>query len=173
MAVIVVGNERSLSAMNRRLFRAGASAAEIDKLHKVIRTENPEVDFARLQPGLVLRLPRSPLLKAHDSLSFDDTISEAVGATRDQLRADLGALVGDARAALREEDANRRTLTKLLGSRQVTVAVSDDESVAEALKAAQEGLAEDAAADERLGAVIKQAVSEWGDELEALDRLHP
>lgn len=173
MPVLVVGGETTLAALDRRLFKSGVPADAIARVHKAIRDENPDVDFDHLRPGLVLRLPRLPELKARADLSFDGSVAEAVSATGRSLESDLKDLEAAARDRLGTDAEERRALSRQLESREVQAAASKDDGVMAALRSAQEGIAEDEAADERRRAVVEQAVAEWTGELPTLDRLLP
>lgn len=170
MAVIVVGQETTFGDLERRLFTGGPSDAVIRRFRKQLRELNPDVDFNLLRPGLVLRLPQLPELRRAADLTLDDSIKDGVAAVRQRLRTDLEEFGDAARRRLRDEAADRSLAAKQLGSREVQDVAGRDEAVGEAVKAAAEGIAEDEAADERRRAVLEQAITEWTDELAALDR---
>jgi len=173
MAVIVVGTETSLQELEGRLFKRGASAATRERLRKAIRDENPDVDFDHLRRGQVLKLPRSPDLRADGDLSLDDSVKEAIGVVRERLKADLEDLGTAAQERLTNDAAARAVTAKQLDSAEVRAAAAQDDAVMAAVNSAAEGLDEDAAADDRRQAVVKQAIAEWENELDALQRLTP
>lgn len=169
MAVIVVGPETTIGDLERRLFRSGPSDAVIRRFRKQLREANPDVDFNLLQHGLVLRLPELPELRRAGDLTLDDSIEDGVAAVRQRLRTDLEEFGDAARRRLRDDAVDRRLAAKQLDSREVLDVAGRDEAVREAVKAAAEGIAEDEAAAERYRAVLEQAITEWADELAALD----
>jgi len=173
MPVMVVGREGTLEELDRRLFRTGVSDAAVKRLRAAIRAENPDVDFANLRPGTVIRLPNAPELRARDDLSFDENIAEAVGATRDQLTSELKDLAVTVRGRQRDAAAARKTARSLLGSREVRAAAAQDAGVARAVESVESALTSEDEADSQRQETARAAVSQWADGLAALDRLAP
>jgi hypothetical protein len=172
MPVLVVGREGTLEELDRRLFRTGVSDAAVKRLRAAIRDANPDVDFANLRPGTVIRLPIAPELRARDDLSFE-SIAEAVGATRDQLTSGLKDLAVTVRGRQRDAAAARKTARSLLGSREVKAAAAQDAGVARAVESVEFALTSEDEADSQRQETAKVAVSQWADGLAALDRLAP
>lgn len=173
MPVLVVGGEKTLAALDRRLFKAGVPADAIARVHQAIRDENPDIDFDHLRPGLVVRLARLPELRARADLSLDESMAEAVSAAGRSLESDLKDLAAAAQDRLSDDAEERRELAQQLQSREVQAAASKDDGVMAALRSAEEGIAEEEAADERRRAVVEHAVAEWTGELPTLDRVLP
>jgi hypothetical protein len=173
MPILVTGGETTLEELDRRLFRTGVSDAAVKRLRAVIRKANPDVDFADLQPGTVIRLPSAPELRAGEDLSFDDSVAQAIGATRDQLTAELKELAVTVRGRQRNAAVERKTARSLLGSKEVKGAAAQDAGVARAVDSVASALDREDSADAQRQETAKIAVSQWADGLAALDRLVP
>jgi hypothetical protein len=173
MPVLVVGREGTLEELDRRLFRTGVTDTAVRRLRTAIRDGNPDVDFTDLRPGTVIRLPRDPELRARDDLSFDDSVTAALGATRDSLTADVKALAAVARGRQRDAAAERKEARSLLGSREVTAAAAQDPGIARAVSEIDTSLRAEDEADGARQEATKAALSEWADGLAVLDRLAP
>ena len=173
MPVLVIGRETTLEELDGRLFRTGVSDAAVKRLRAAIRKANPDVDFANLRPGTVVRLPSAPELRAGEDLSFDESVAQAVGATRDQLTSELKELAVTSRGRQRDAAVARKTARALLGSKEVKAAAAQDAGVARAVDSVGSALDREDEADAQRQETAKVAVSQWADGLAALDRLVP
>jgi len=173
MPTIVIENEHSLAGLNRRLFRRGTSPAEIEKLHRRIRRDNPEVDFDDLRAGTVLRLPESPHLRVREESSFQDTIADGLEDLRTEAAEDVTSRLAFARVQLKGDAARRRAMAKRLGTRRVRAVLEKHPDLALTVDGAREALVADAEHDLRRAEVVEAATEQWAAELEVLRRLRP
>lgn len=172
MSVLVVGAEKTLTALHPRLFAGRVSRTAAARVAEALREANPGVDLQELRPGTVLRIPELPeLTRRRPGLSLDEVTAEAgvglLGAVGDALDA-LAAV-----AARREdEDAGeRKDLAQVLKARALTAAAGADPDIAAELKAVRTALAEEERQAEGRGPALKRARAAWGEDLAALGEL--
>jgi hypothetical protein len=173
MPRIVIENERSLAGLNRRLFRRGTPAAEIDRLHDRIRADNPGVDFENLRPGTVVRVPDSPDVRVRPESTFQDTVAEGLERLRGEAERDVASRRKAAREELKGSAAERRAMAKHLGTRRIRSVLEKFPDLAPTVDGAREALLADAEDDLRRAEAAEAAAEQWAAELEVLRRLRP
>ena len=168
MPVLIVGNEKTLAALRKRLFADKASTKAAKELTDAIREANPHADLDKLQPGTVLTIPDAPGL-AVAGLSIDT--SEAVAELADGATQALQALV-DA-AAKQDEGARgeRERTAKALKAKAVTDAARRDEQFKALVEAARKSVAEEEGQAKERRQALEAAQKEWTAGIEALKQL--
>jgi hypothetical protein len=172
MPLLIVGDEKNLTALRSRLFEGRVSAAAVGRVSDALKAANPGVNFEKLRPGIVLTIPDLPELAVGD-LSLDDTVDRSIETLRKDLATAIETLTNAATVRSRADAAERKRVRPALDADEVRAAAARDPAVASDLKAAIEALdADEAAAKERIAA-LKKAAEEWTAELEALSTIRP
>jgi len=172
MAVIVVGNEKTLTALKPRLFGGGkVSQAALRETTEAIAAANPHVDLKALQPGTIITVPDSPHVKVKGDVSLDDQTKELFEAMANEGASSLERLMGAAKTLESEAAADRKALAKTLANKDLDTAARKDQQLAADLKTAQEAVAAgDANAKDRATA-LDEASSDWNKELAEFKKL--
>ena len=171
MPVIIVGDEKNLTALRSRLFEGPVSPAARREVTDAIRDANPHVDLEALERGTILTVPDLPKVRVRGDVSFDDVSKGAVASVADQSRAGLEALVAAGREANRDAGVQRRRAAKLLDSTEVTAAARKDDALAADVAAVRDALAAEYELAKESGAALTKARGEWTAELGALKGL--
>ena len=173
MPMIVVGREKTLEALDRRLFRDDAPEKDKKALRREIQELNPGVDIDDLRSGLVLNLPRSPHLRARSGADIDDMVAGGV----EQLMAASAEILVRHRelVAVRGKDmaARRRETAKQLGSAKTRRILEQYPELAEAADTAIGAMLEDAEDDLQRAEAAEKAAAGWDEQLSVLQRLVP
>jgi hypothetical protein len=168
MPVLVVGSERNFTALRPRLFAARVSSGAARELREAVAAANPEVDLDDLQSGTVLTIPDAPRLAVRGDLALDETPKRALEAVATAGAKALEELVAAAQAAEREASAERKRLAAALDSGGFDGAMRKEAGLKADIEAVRSALeAEEASVKER-AAAVKQAHSEWTEEIAAL-----
>lgn len=167
MPIVVVEQEKDLSALTSRLLRARTSKAATERAERAIREANPGVDLDRLRPGTVLVVP--PLKEA--LVDTGDRLGPAVDALVDQLTTELTALETATEVALAEEAAERATVTELVRSVEGRRGVRGESTVKDVLAQLRGTLQADESAAGRRTAELQEAVRHWQQDLDTLRQL--
>lgn len=168
MAVLVVGNEKTLAALRRRLFAKKASTKAAKEFTETIREANSHADLDKLRPGTVLTIPDAPGL-AVAGLSIDT--SKAIGELSEGAAKVLQALVDEGSKFEGEARAERARNAKALRAKAVTDAAGQDEQVKALVESARKAVAEEEDRAKRRQEALEQAHQEWAAGLEALKKL--
>ena len=171
MPMIVVRDERSLPALNRRMLRRGTPPEEVERLHRRITRENPELDLDDLRPGVVVRLPDSPHLRVRPESTSSDAVGEGLEGVRSAAAADIESRTARAREQLTADARERRAVAKQLGGRRIAGVLRKHPELVPIVTEAREALADDAEEDQRRAEVIAEVASQWSADLEVLKRL--
>jgi len=171
MAVIVVGKEKTITALKSRIFAEKVSAAAVRETTEAIAAANPHVDLKKLEPGTILTVPDSPHVSVKGDVSLDDQTKELFDAIANEGGASIERLVAAAKTLETAAAADRKELAKTLAGKDLDAAVRRDQALAADLKTAQDAVAAgDAAAGDR-AAALDEASSEWNAELAEFKKL--
>jgi hypothetical protein len=172
MPLLIVGDEKNVAGLRKRLFAGRVSNATVGRVTAALQEANPHVDLEKLRPGVVLTVPDLPELAVAD-LSFDDTIDRAIVSHQGDLRERIEALQAAADQRARADAAERKRIRPTLDDKAVQAAVRKDQELAALVAAAGQALdAESAAAKERAER-LRKAAEGWTEELEALKTIRP
>ena len=169
MPVLVVGTEKTLAALRPRLFTGRVSTRDARELAAAIREANPDVNLDRLTPGTVLTIPEGAGARVGRELSLDQSVPEAIGALASEARTLLDELVTAAKAREREDSSERRSLAKVLRSKEVQAAMRGEPALKRDVETVRKAVDnEEAGAKDRI-AGVERARAEWLGELDDLD----
>jgi hypothetical protein len=171
MAVIVVGKEKSITALKSRIFVEKVSAAAVRETTEAIAAANPHVDLKKLEPGTILTIPDSPHVSVKGDVSLDDQTKELFEAMANEGGSSLERLIAAAKTSENEAAAERKELAKTLSNKDLDTAARKDQQLLADVKSAQDAVAAgDANAGERIAA-LDEASTEWTGELEKFKEL--
>jgi len=140
MRILVVKSEKNLGAVVSRVTMANASAEVTARAEAAFRAVNPGVDFNRLKPGDVLMVPDTQDIGPGQG----DTISGAVlSPVVENAKATLAQLKNRLTSAESDAGTERDTLARLLKSKGLQTAMSQDQSLKEDVRAVQSALAQE------------------------------
>lgn len=173
MPTLIVGEERNLSQLNRRLFQPRVSSEAKNRIVERIRAANPHVDLDNLEPGTVLTVPDEPEVRARDEVGLDEmtkkTIAEAA-ALFDQVLEDLVAVEREER---RQAKAERAALRNALKSNKLAAVARRDKELKGMIQTAQERVEMEEEQDKHRTALTKKAFTKWSKDIEQLRSLIP
>lgn len=172
MPVLIVGKETTFSALRPRLFKGRVSSAVAGRIADALKDANPQVDFEKLRPGTVLRIPELPELRVA-ALSLDDTVDRGIETLRGDLTARMEALMKAADERMDAATAERRKVRPALDADEVQAAIRRDQEIAGNLEAVREALEVEAEAARARAERLKEATDRWTAELAALDTIRP
>jgi hypothetical protein len=171
MPVIVVGAEKTFSALRPRIFTAKLSTAAAREVAEAVRVANPTVDLDKLEPGTVLTVPDVPGVRTRGELSLDETVTSGIEALANAGAAALEELAAIAKSRASESAAERKQLGASLDSKELEAAVRKDKTLAPDVAAVRQALAEEEAGAKDRAAALKKAQDEWTAELDALKQM--
>jgi hypothetical protein len=169
MRTIVVGDEKNLAALRKRLLDPGVTGAVRKGVDEELRAANPHLDLDKLSPGAVVVVPDVPGVAA--------AVDDQATATGTVLPGDLGEVLAGTGAdrsgglgATRTLDlgAARLELARQLSSAQLTKAVKGDDQLRAEVSRIGDALAEEQRRSEQWKADLAAAVPAWQAGLDGL-----
>lgn len=171
MAVLVVGSEKDLSALQARLFTGRVSRARLQRAKAALAAANPHANLAKLEPGTVLTIPDIPEIPDRGALSLDDSVRGGVDGIAQELTDNLAGLLGEAKAQTRQARAERRETLAAFDDPLVRRAAKGNQDLAAALDAARTAIERDEADSEGRLKGVARSVDAWSAEIEELRKL--
>jgi hypothetical protein len=171
MAVIVVGNEKTITALRSRLFTGKVSTAALRETTEAIAAANPHADLKALQPGTILTIPDSPHVSVKGDVSLDDQTKELIEGIANVGASALEELTARAKQVESEAAADRKQLAKTLAGKDLDAAARKDKALGADLKTAQDAVAADDAQAKDRAAALDEANADWTAELTAFKQL--
>ncbi|MGZ9929438.1 hypothetical protein ACXNSR_06040 [Streptomyces sp. NC-S4] len=167
MPIIVVDQEKTVTALAARLVKTRTSKAAKEQAAQAIRDANPGLDLDRLRPGMIVRVP--PLPEARDDVP--DVVNEALSPLFDQIRTELDALIRTANSALEADTAERGATAEILDAEAVQAAAQNDPLLQYNLERVRQTLTDDGqTADENTASLIN-GTEQWFTDLDDLSTL--
>jgi hypothetical protein len=168
MPVLVVGSEKNFTALRQRLFTTKVSTAAVREVKEAVAEANPEVDLDHLEPGTVLTIPDAPRLSVRGELSLDETPKRALEGVAVAGAQALEELAASAQTAERERAAERKRLAAALDSGELDAAIRKERDLRGDAEAVRAALQEQESGAKDRAAALKQAHTEWTQEMTAL-----
>lgn len=177
MPVVVVGAEKNLADVLKRVFTGRMSAAERKRIGTALEGANPGVDFATLSRGMVLSIPdlfgvRSRA-REEDDLSLDDLSKSAMEEVQRGVEAAIKEFVASAAREETEASQERRSLAKTIESEVFQGEVSTDQALAADFEEVRRAIDEEEARSEQRLAALHRAAAEWSNQLDILKAVLP
>lgn len=169
MRTIVVGDEKNLAGLRKRLLDPGVTGAVRKGVDEELRAANPHLDLDKLSPGAVVVVPDVPGVAAtpDDGATATGTVLPGdLGAVRTGTGGDQAGSLGATRTI--DLGAARLELAKQLGSAQLTKASKGDEQLRAEVTRLGEALAEEQRRVEQWRADLSAALPDWQAGLDAL-----
>jgi hypothetical protein len=169
MRTIVVGDEKNLAALRKRLLDPGVTGSVRKGVDEELRAANPHLDLDKLTPGAVVVVP--------DVAGVAASPDDGTTATGTVLPGDLGEVLAGTGAdragslgATRTIDlgAARLELARQLGSAQLAKATKGDDQLRAEVSRLGEALAEEQRRVEQWRADLTAAMPGWQAGLDAL-----
>jgi hypothetical protein len=152
MRTIVVGDEKNLAALRKRILDPGASGSVRKGIDDELRAANPHLDLDKLSPGAVVVVPDVPGVSAPP---VDDQTTTALPVNFAAPKAiDLGAASKD--------------LAKQLGSSQLTKATKGDDLLRAEVTRLNGALTDEQERAKQWQADLAAALPAWRSALDAL-----
>ena len=169
MRTIVVGDEKNLAALRKRLLDPGVTGSVRKGVDEELRAANPHLDLDRLSPGAVVVVPDLPGVAASTGDQATATGTALPGDLGDVVAGTAGGRAGSL-GATRTIDlgAARLELARQLGSAQLTKAVKGDDQLKAEVSRLGEALAEEQRRSQRWQADLEAAIPGWQAGLDAL-----
>jgi hypothetical protein len=171
MPVVVVGTEKTFTALRPRLFEGKVSSRQAADVKAALKEANPHVNLDKLTPGTVLSVPDAPGVHLRPGLSLDEPTKGAVEGAAGVGRLALDELVQTAARGESEARAERKRVLKSLDQAGEAVTRTREPGLAKELEAARRDLEEEDERAKERAATLKRAQVEWAEGLETLQRL--
>jgi hypothetical protein len=152
MRTIVVGDEKNLAALRKRILDPGVTGSARKGIDEELRAANPHLDLDKLSPGAVVVVPDVPGLSAPPA---DDQTTTALP-------------VNFAAATTIDLGAARKELAKQLGSSQLTKAAKGDDLLRAEVARLNTAIAEEQQRAQQWQDALTAAVPAWRAALDAL-----
>lgn len=171
MPTLIVGEERNLSELDRRLFQPRVSGDARTRIIETIRESNPHVDLEHLEPGTVLTVPEAPEVRVRDEVGLDELTKQAIAQASELLNQTLEEVVATEKEQRRQAKSDRAALRAALKSNKLHAAARRDKEIAAMIEAAQEQVELEEKQDKERTAVARKAFTQWSKDLEQLRSL--
>jgi hypothetical protein len=162
MRTIVVGDEKNLAALRKRILDPGVTGSVRKGIDEELRAANPHLDLDRLSPGAVVVVPDVP-----GAAAGPDDEATTVTVLPGNLDAVLASAGGAATRAVDLGEA-RKELVRQLGSSQLAKATKGDELLRAEVTRLNEAVAEEQRRAGQWQAALTAAVPVWQAGLDAL-----
>jgi hypothetical protein len=178
MRTIVVGDEKNLAALRKRILDPGVTGSIRKGIDEELRAANPHLDLDKLSPGAVVVVPDVPGVTAgpEDEVTAAlpgnlgavlGSASEAAGSAAGSVTAG-GVAAGEAAGRTIDLGAARKELAKQLGSGQLAKVTKGDELLRTEVARLGEAVAEEQQRADRWQADLTGAMPVWQAGLDAL-----
>jgi hypothetical protein len=151
MRTIVVGDEKNLAALRKRILDPGVTGAVRKGIDEELRAANPHLDLERLSPGAVVVVPDVPGVAPAPQ---EDDATTPLPVAAPARAVDPGAL--------------RKELARQLGSAQLAKAAKGDDLLRAEVARLGETIAEEQRRAEQWTADLAAALPVWREGLDAL-----
>lgn len=167
MGYLVITNESDLEAVAHSVLKARLNKAGRASALHAIRAANPGLNFSRLKPGAVVRIPEIDVMRDDAPIDgLDTNLDKLLDAVTDALKR-LVANTNDANDANDEE----RTQTRRLLESEVGQLAARLPALKENVESVLKTYEEDANQDQEHGRQVVDAVDGWARQLEKLRTL--
>jgi hypothetical protein len=152
MRTIVVGDEKNLAALRKRILDPGVAGSARKTVDDELRAANPHLDLDKLSPGAVVVVPDLPGLSTPPA--DDQTTTALPVAFAGPPTVDLGAA--------------RKELAKQLGSSQLTKVTKGDDLLRAEVSRLTDAITEEQQRAKQWQDDLTAAVPAWRSALDAL-----
>lgn len=167
MGYLVITNESDLEAVAHSVLKARLNKAGRASALDAIRAANPGLNFSRLKPGAVVRIPEIDFTRDDAPIDgLDTNLDKLLDAVTDALKR-LVANTNDANDANDEE----RTQTRRLLESEVGQLAAHLPALKENVESVLKTYEEDANQEQEHGRQVVDAVDGWARQLEKLRTL--
>lgn len=167
MAIVIVHEDTTISALTKRILKASTSKAATARALAAIREANPGVDLEALRPGMVLMIPSLPGARS----SIGDIVDPSVNDVVDLVSERVSALADAAADAAAADRLGREEISEVFSSSEVERHAGRNPILKANLVSLKTelGAEEQAAAEQE--AARNDAMAGWSDDLNRLRRL--
>ncbi|MFF7778359.1 hypothetical protein ACFZCG_28580 [Streptomyces tanashiensis] len=166
MPIVVVEQEKTLTALTTRLLKARTAKAVKEKAEQAIRAANPALDLDHLRPGMIVVVPRFP--EGREDEDDDQYVGEFLNVFLSRLGREVDGLVEAAKSALEVAKAELETTAKVLDVDEVQDAAQNDSTLQGNLDSLRSFLEGDAEIAEENTAILLNGAEQWYTDLDDL-----